>query len=103
MRALPWTDDKKFQTVVESAYSFLGRRLSEEEIMLLLRTRTLLSDVRKNTDLQSALENGNLYATVCDTDYVELCTSPMLLRNSLRQLQAERNNNNKLLVILHPQ
>ena len=100
MRALPWTDDKKFQTVVESTFSYLDRRVSEEEIMLLLRTRTLLSDVRKNTDLQIALENGNLYATVRDNNYVELYTSPMLLRNSLRQLQAE-GNNNELLAILN--
>eukprot|EP01036_Dinobryon_divergens_P022102 gene22102-30337_t len=57
MCALPWTDDKKFQIVVESTFSYLDRCVLEEEIMLLLRTRTLLSDVKKNTDLQSALEN----------------------------------------------
>ena len=102
MRALPWTDEmKKFQTVVESAVSFLGRRLlSEAEIMLLLRPRTLLADVIDNAVLQSALEEGKLYGTVRDSNYVELFTSPMLLRSSLLDLQAERNNN-ELLVILN--
>ena len=93
MRAMSWTDDKKFEAVVESTILSLPNRLTEAQIMLLLRPQTLLSDVKTNTELIEALEKGSLYATVLDNSYVELFTSPMLLRSSLRKLIEEGNRN----------
>jgi len=56
--------------------------------MLLLRQRTLVSEVKNNSVLIRAMEVGNLYATVApslilDNDYVKLLAAPMLLRSSL--------------------
>ena len=72
MRAMSWTDDKKFEAVVESTILSFPNRLSEAQIMLLLRPRTLLSEIKTNTELIEALEKGSLYATVLDNSYVEL-------------------------------
>jgi hypothetical protein len=93
MRAVPWTDEMKFEAVVESTILSLPNRLTEAQIMLLLRPQTLLSEIKRNADLIEALEEGSLYATVLDNSYVELFTSPMLLRSSLRKLEAEGNGN----------
>ena len=54
--------------------------LSEAEIMLLIRPRTLQKDIIKNEDLISALEEGRLYATIdSDSNFVELFASHRFL------------------------
>eukprot|EP01035_Chromulina_nebulosa_P023162 gene23162-30016_t len=48
-----------FQTVVDSTLAFQSRSLSEPEIMLLLRPRTSIDDIKENAVLRRALEEGN--------------------------------------------
>ena len=85
-----------FQTVVDSTLAFQSRSLSEPEIMLLLRPRTYIDDIKENAVLRRALEEGKLYATIfnpAEKKYVELFTSPMLLRSALIFEAAQKEGN----------
>jgi hypothetical protein len=85
-----------FQTVVDSTLAFQSRSLSEPEIMLLLRPRTSVDDIKENAVLRRALEEGKLYATIfnpAEKKYVELFTSPMLLRSALIFEAAQKEGN----------
>ena len=83
------------QTVVNSALP-QNRKLSKSHIMLLLRPRTLLTDIKRNADLIDALGEGKIYATISirpyDIDeYVELYTSPLMLRDVLLRSENQRH------------
>ena len=88
------------ETVVNSTMAMVNRYLSEAEIMLLLRPRTFISDIKNNKDLISALGEGKLYATIIDSlDVVELFASPLLLRSSLRNLKRQGIQNDLLDIV----
>ena len=82
------------QTVVESALPRC-RKLIESDIMLLLRPRTVLRDIKKNADLIDALGEGRIYATISESNLVDLFTSPLMLRNSLLLVTNEKEYTNK--------
>ena len=70
--AIQWTD-RMVEIVVDSALSESSNfLLTESEIMLLLRPRTLLTDVERNADLIEALGEGRIYATISENMYVDL-------------------------------
>ena len=73
------------QIVVDSALSeSINFLLSESEIMLLLRPRTLLTDIKRNADLIRAMGVGRIYATISENNmYVDLFTSPLMLRGAV--------------------
>ena len=72
------------QTVADSALPRC-RTLSESDVMLLLlRPRTLLEDIKTNAGVIEALGEGRIYATISDENmYVDLFTSPLMLRGVL--------------------
>ena len=88
-------DATELQAVVDASFKQLPRFLSEEDIMLLLRPRTLLTDIKRNVDLIEALGDGRIYTTIFSPkkNFVELFTSPMLLRSSLLDFEKEGNAN----------
>ena len=87
-------DENMVGTVVDSTMAVVNRYLLEAEIMLLLQPRTSISEITKNEDLMiKALGKGRLYATIIDSNYVELFASPMLLRSSLLRLNQEGHDN----------
>ena len=96
--AVQWTD-RMVEIVVDSALpessSFL---LSEAEIMLLLRPRTLLTDIESNADLIEALREGRIYATISENMYVDLFTSPLMLRGAVLYWSKVENANAKRLI-----
>ena len=94
-----WTDSM-VQTVVESALPRC-RTLSGSDIMLLLRPRTLLTDIKRNADLIEALGEGRIYATISsDKMYVDLFTSPLMLRNALLSWDnVEKTNNSESMIL----
>ena len=97
--AVQWTDSM-VQTVVDSALP-RNRKLSESDIMLLLRPRTLLTDIETNADLIRALGVGRIYATISDKPYVDLFTSSLMLRNALLSWDNVENTNNAEPMILN--
>jgi len=90
--ALQW-NDTMFETVVDFASRAVstGGILTEAEIMFLLRPKLSTTDIMKEEDLNRALKDGKLYATISkpSEDNVELLTSPMLLRSSLLTMTAK--------------
>ena len=84
----------ELQAVIDSSFIKLPSVLEEEDIMLLLRPRTLLKDIIHNVDLIRAMGDGRIYATIFspkDKQFVELFTSPMLLRRSLLRFEKREN------------
>ena len=64
--------------------------------MLLLCPRTLLDDIKHNVYLITALgDEGRIYTTIFRSKqyFVELFTSPMLLRSSLLNFEKKKNSN----------
>eukprot|EP01036_Dinobryon_divergens_P029294 gene29294-38367_t len=83
------------QTVVDSALP-RSRKLSRSDIILLLRPRTLLTDIETNADLIKALGVGRIYATVSTRpygidEYVELYSSPLMLRDVLLRSENQKD------------
>ena len=96
--AMQWTD-RMVEIVVDSALSkSINFLLSESEIMLLLRPRTLLTDIKRNADLIEALGEGRIYATISENMYVDLFTSPLMLRGAVLYWSKVENTNAKLLI-----